>query len=149
MNKLDSSRSAIFSIKPKFISLIFSGLKTVELRRTKPLRIRKGTRIFFWETSPSKQLAGFAHVEAIISAPVEKLWTIVSEHAGVTREEFDAYFEGSDLGVAVFLSDATEFRKKPQLSVLRKHLGFMPPQSFRYVSASESRYIGRRASSAA
>lgn len=139
------NRTAIFSVKPKYAALIFSGSKTVELRRIMPRRIRQGSRILFWESAPGKRLAGYARVEAVVSSPIEELWRSVSNHAGISREEFDDYFEGKDSGVAVYLSDAVEFRKKPQLSALRSRLGFQPPQSFRYVSTSEWEYLRRRA----
>lgn len=145
MRKPKPNRTAIFSIKPKYAALIFSGCKTVELRRILPRRIKQGSRILFWESAPGKRLAGYARVEAVISSPVEELWRSVSNLAGVSREEFDDYFEGKDSGVAVYLTDAVEFRRKPQLSALRSRLGFQPPQSFRYISASEWEYFRRRA----
>ena len=132
---------AIFSIRPQYTKLIFAGLKTVELRRTFPRRIEKGSVVLIWESSPKKQLAGTVEVEGVISYPVEELWSEVADDAGISREEFDDYFDGAEFGVAVFFSRPKEFADKPTLSKLRRTHCFRPPQSFRYASESELEFL--------
>lgn len=144
MKKITKGSTAIFSVKPKYVSLIFTGVKTVELRKTNLRGISEGSRVFFWESSPVKQLAGMARVVSWVREPLEVLWNLISDMAGISREEFDEYFEGVESGVALFLEDAEEFHVKPKLSTLRRKLGFRPPQSFRYASHAELRYLARR-----
>jgi len=144
MENVARDRTAIFSVKPKYAALIFSGAKTVELRRTNPRSVTQGTRILFWESSPSKRFVGSARVVRVLKVPVEELWMSISGSAGVSREEFDKYFEGAENGIALFLSDAMEFVDKPHLSILRHKLGFRPPQSFRYASHAELQYLAHQ-----
>lgn len=143
MKGSNKSSTAIFSIKPKYAALIFAGVKTVELRKTNPRGVSKGSRVFFWESSPVKRLTGMARVEYWIREPLEVLWDLISEIAGISKEEFDEYFEGFESGVALYLKDAEEFDQKPKLSTLRRKLGFTPPQSYRYASHSELNYFSR------
>ena len=95
----------------------------------------------FWVSSPAKQLSGSARVENWIEVHPDKLWTIISDVAGVSREEFNKYYEGASSAVAFFLTDAQEFNYKPNLSTLRHNIGFHPPQSFRYASSNELEYF--------
>ena len=141
MKNLISINTAIFSIKPKFVSLIFAGEKTVELRRKLPRRIREGSKIFIWETSPKKRLSGCVRVQKLLEVPIDQLWELISDFAGINEDEFYNYFDGLSSGIAVFLSDAEEFQVKPELNYLRDKLGFNPPQSFRYVSPDELEYL--------
>ena len=135
---------AIFSIKPKYVSLIFSGVKKVELRKKIPRRVQEGSQILIWETSPSKQLSGSARIKKLIEVQVDQLWDIISGSAAISREEFYEYYDGVESGVALFLEDTEEFAIKPKLQSLRELLGFNPPQSFRYVSSSELEYLENR-----
>jgi len=141
MKNAKKSSTAIFSVKPKYASLIFAGEKKVELRKTNPRGISKGSRVFFWESSPSKQLAGTARVISWIREPLDVLWDLIWDLAGVSRDEFNEYFKDQESGVALFLEDVEEFAIKPKLSTLRRKMGFQPPQSFRYVSPSELKFL--------
>ncbi|MHA1942292.1 MAG: hypothetical protein ACW99F_15040 [Candidatus Hodarchaeales archaeon] len=141
MKSKEKENIAIFSVKPKYVALIFNGSKRVELRKTNPRSISNGSRVFFWETSPAKRLAGTALVDFWIREPLESLWGLISDIAGISKNEFDEYFKGLRSGVALYLKEAEEFEQKPELSILRKKLGFRPPQSFRYASQSELSYL--------
>jgi len=133
----NTKKHAIFSIKPKYVQLILSGEKTVELRRTLPRFIEKGSRVYIWESSPKRRFAGVVNVVAVESIPINRLWATVSHTAGISESEFEEYFAGAKEGVAVFLCQPEEFAAKPELSTLRENFQFRPPQSFRYVSESE------------
>ncbi len=134
--------TAIFSIKPKYVAKILDGSKDVELRRRAPRRIKEGDEILIWESSPRKRLAGIATVEYVDTLPLRQLWFFVCDSAGITREEFDAYFKGLDEGVAVYLTNVREFYPhKPDLEELRDELDFRPPQSFRYLTDNEREWL--------
>lgn len=143
MKKIAKPKTAIFSIKPHYASLIFSGLKTVELRRKAPRLLEQGSQILFWESSPAKHLSGSARVVKLAHLRINKLWGNISNLAGISRNEFDEYFEGAEMGVALFLENPIEFDKKPKLPLLRQQIGFEPPQSFRYASIAELEYFER------
>jgi hypothetical protein len=63
---------------------------------------------------------------------------MVQNKAGVTYEEFDAYYEGVSTGIGIFFSELWRFPEPIQLEDLQEQmLGFHPPQGFRYATASE------------
>lgn len=48
----------ILSIKPKWARLIYEGKKTIEWRKTLPKKIKKGDKVFLYETSPVFKITG-------------------------------------------------------------------------------------------
>lgn len=130
--------NAIFlSIRSQYANKIFEGTKTVELRRVRPKYITQGTLVIIYVPSPIKRLVGTFKVDRIIEKPLQELWNIVYDGAGVTREEFDAYFDGTSAGIGIFFSEICRIPKPIELRYLREMIGFQPPQGFRYVKTSE------------
>ena len=124
----------LISIKPKFAERIFAGTKKVELRRKCP-RLSGGDRVMVYISSPIKALAGQFTVERLLQASPDELWTTIKDTAGVTRDEFDKYYRGTDIGYAIFLSESTRLDKPIGLEALRKIWeGFHPPQSYLYLT---------------
>lgn len=128
----------VLSIKPEFVKQIISGKKTVELRKKAPRSGAYRARVFIWETSPSKQMAGIATIASITVLPIRELWKEVQDIAGVTQQQFDDYFKDHDLGFALYLEDIQEFTVKPKLELLRILLQFYPPQNFCYMSVKQT-----------
>ena len=130
--------NAIFmSIRPQYANKIFDGIKTVELRRVRPKYIARKALILVYVSSPVKSLVGAFKVDRIIKKPLSELWEIVRDRAGVTREEFDAYFDGTLTGVGIFFSETWRLPEPIALRDLEDMIGFQPPQGFRYATASE------------
>jgi predicted transcriptional regulator len=48
----------ILSIKPEWAKLIYEGKKTIEWRKTLPKKIKKGDKVFLYETSPVFKIIG-------------------------------------------------------------------------------------------
>jgi len=136
----------ILSIQPKFFDLILSGKKTVELRKQLPKKLQKGVLVLLYVSSPVKALAGAFVVEDFKKLPLDKLWSVVENRLGMPREEFNKYYEGGSEGVAIFFNQLWQLQKPFDLEELREDLDvFIPPQSFRYVTTSERRYLVRAA----
>jgi len=130
--------NAIFlSIRPQYVSKIFGGTKTVELRRVRPKYIAKGALVLIYVPSPVQSLVGAFKVDRAIEMPLKELWEAVHDRSGVTREEFDAYYEGTSTGVAIFFSEVWNLPEPIELRDLKESVGFQPPQGFRYVTPSE------------
>jgi predicted transcriptional regulator len=130
--------NAIFlSIRSQFVSKIFEGTKTVELRRIRPKHIAKGTLILIYVPSPIQSLVGAFKVDRVVELPPGELWKVVHDRAGVSRKEFDAYYEGTPTGVAIFFSDVWNLPEPIELQDLKENVGFQPPQGFRYATADE------------
>lgn len=64
----------------------------------------------------------------------EELWDVVGESAGVSREEFDAYYDGAKQGVGIFVKSVHPVDEPFGLADLRRHWPeFHPPQGYRYL----------------
>jgi predicted transcriptional regulator len=126
----------LVSIHPKYVELILSGQKTVELRRRCP-RLNSGHALIY-ATAPQMELIASFQVASVVRAPLESLWESVREVAGVTRSEFEAYFKGLELGVAIRIAGVAKLRAPIGLKEIRAVLGnFHPPQGFHYLSADQ------------
>jgi len=80
------------------------------------------------------QLVGEFRIESVKQVPLTLLWQLAREHAGVSRDEFDRYFDGMQSGVAIQIADVVEFQRPIALDELRAAWpGFQPPQGFRYI----------------
>jgi predicted transcriptional regulator len=126
----------LVSIRPKYVDLILSGQKTVELRRRGP-RLNSGSALIY-ATSPQMEIVATFQVASIVRAPLGLLWESVRDVAGVTLSEFEAYFAGLECGIAIRIADVTKLCAPITLSEIRAALGkFHPPQGFRYLSAEQ------------
>lgn len=126
----------LLSIKPKYVDLILSGEKRVELRRLRP-SIDSGQALIY-ASSPRMELVASFRIASVVRAPLRMLWQSFREVAGVTRREFDAYFVGQQTGVAICIAEVAEFHEPIPLTDIRAAWkGFHPPQVFRYVEQSD------------
>lgn len=113
--------------------MIFSGKKTVELRRVPP-KVTKGDLALVYVSSPAMELQGCFEVARVISASPTALWEKVGAKSGITRQAFMAYFEGKSIAHALVIKRAWKLPAPIRLSLLRdQNVGFHPPQNFRYI----------------
>ena len=97
-----------------------------------PKRISIDTFVLLYVSAPIKQISGGFWVDDIVHAPVDELWTEVSEKAGISKNDYDKYFDGSELGCGLFVKDVIN------LNITRENINsFTPPQSFCYLSIHE------------
>jgi len=129
------SRDVVFSIKPEYSRKIIGGSKTIELRRRFPKTVSEGTRALIYETSPTRALIGMAEISGVSRMSPDELWAAYSEEACIARTDFDNYFSGVEVGVAIRLCRARPLRRTIELPELRSRFSFEPPQSFLYASA--------------
>lgn len=132
------SNILLLSIRPEYVNKIFhEKTKKVELRRVRP-RLDKDDLVLVYASSPIKAVVGSFQVKKIIEEPLHKLWEKVSKQAGITPEVFDAYYQGIDRGVAIFLKETKLFPDPVELERLREEWdNFTPPQSYRYLNTSQ------------
>lgn len=128
------NRSILLSIKPEFVDLIFSGQKTVELRRVVPKNVSIETEIIIYASSPTQCIVGRATVKKVEAHPLEQLWTKIGHKSGITFDYFLEYFNGKDIGYGLVLKDIERFTNPYHLTSLREQLDFYPPQSYMYTS---------------
>ena len=95
---------AMISIKPRFASSILAGQKTVELRR-RFMNLPNGSKLWIYSTLPVGAMVAVATLHETIRDIPAELWMKYNDRIGIPRYEFDAYFEGCELGVALELCD--------------------------------------------
>jgi predicted transcriptional regulator len=132
-----TQKAMMISIRPIYAEKIFNGTKCVELRRVKP-NLNSGDVVVVYVTSPIKQVWGKFIVSRVIQKPTRQLWDLVQFSAGITKSEFDKYFQGISDGYGIFLQSASLNKSYISLDEIRKNwIGFHPPQSYRYLSTQE------------
>ena len=101
----------LLALRPRFAEAIYSGDKSVELRRVKPKRIRPGTLVAIYETSPVRSITGYFVVDKLFFGPIDHVKAISQGRAAVSINEFNEYFRDATNGLAIFLSQQTRLSK--------------------------------------
>ncbi len=135
---MKTKHAFLISIRPRFAEMIFSGVKTVELRRVCP-KITAGDLALVYVSSPAMELRGSFEVARIISASPAALWKKVGKKSGITKAEFFAYFRGKKKAHALVIRRAWKLASPVCLKTLRQRTGgFRPPQNFHYLNRNSS-----------
>ena len=125
----------LLSIRPRYVDKILDGTKRVELRKTRP-RIQSGDLVLIYATSPISALVGAFRASSVQVHSTEQLWAQVRQSAGITREEFETYYNGFQIGVGIFFDDVMPLECPVGLDHVRDVWpGFHPPQGYLYVKA--------------
>ena len=124
----------LLAIKPIFVARILGGAKRIELRRGR-LNARVGQVVLIYSSSPEMALVASAVVGSVEIGTPSALWKSTREAAGVTRSEYDAYFDGAEHGTAIWLENIKSLATRFALAELRRRWPwFYAPQSYRFVS---------------
>ena len=135
-------RTLLLSIRPHYAEMILSGSKRVELRKTRPLEAEAGSKALIYASSPAQAIVARFSVEKVVEKRPQELWPEVSEIAGVTKNEFDAYYGEANRAIGIFIHHLACLAAPFPLERLRTEMsGFTPPQSFRYMSQQQTRHI--------
>lgn len=132
----------LISIQPRFAALIFQGKKTVELRRIRP-KVNPGDIALVYVSSPDMALVGAFTIKEIVSGTPRQLWPSVKDSSGITKNEYDIYYHGTDTAIALHIeAGSVRVLKHPvELGQLRREWPrFQPPQSYRYLDSILSQY---------
>ena len=120
----------LISIKPRHVSNIFSGRKTIEFRK-RSLSLDKGAQLWIYSTMPDAKILGVVTVESVEKGSPNCIWEKYGSHSAICRTEFDRYFEGSDHAVAIKIKDPTLLAQTLGLKTLQKRISdFRPPRSW-------------------
>ncbi len=125
----------LLSLKPEFAARILSGEKRFEFRRTR-FRCRVVTAALMYSNSTQRRIVGAFEIGGIHEASPKRLWTRYRSVAGINECAFFEYFEGLDRGYAIEISRVLRF--VPAIDPKTAFPGFVPPQSFRYLSARQA-----------
>jgi predicted transcriptional regulator len=135
----------LISLKPRHADRIFGGAKTVELRKRR-LNVEPGSRVWIYATTPTAAIRGYARLDRIEVAPPLQLWKKLGCKTGVSREEFDAYFQGCKIAYGLVLADVMEMEAALPLARIRETIdNFHPPQFYCHLNgARRSMHLSRR-----
>jgi predicted transcriptional regulator len=124
-----SKRVTLMSIRPEFAERIFDGEKRVELRRQRP-RLEPGDVVLVYTTSPHQAVRGAFEVQRVVSKSVPSMWRTFGPQLGVSRGDYDRYFEGCEFAHGIEIGAVRTWRPF-SISTLRKLFNdFRPPQSY-------------------
>lgn len=135
-----TQRVLLISVRPRFAHAILTGAKTVELRR-RPVNAGPGTRIILYSSAPEMAVVGTAVLKGVEVSELDIAWRCHSGRLGLERHEFDAYLDGSRYAYLLHLTRVCRLDEPLHLHQLRQSGGFRPPQSFRYIAASDPRQL--------
>jgi len=140
-----ANNAILLSIRVRFAKLIFAGSKVVELRRLHP-KIAQGDLVFVYVPAPVKAVQGAFEVKQVVSGSLKSIWRRFGSKTGLTKKEFNAYFNGKRVACAIIIGRCWKLDKPARLEMLRKDTkGFRPPQSYHYKCADAfSRSVGFR-----
>ena len=121
----------LISVHPRHADSMMRGEKTVELRR-RPMKIADGCRVWIYCTLPRGAVEALGIVRTVVAATPSAIWRDFGQQSGITKAEFDAYFEGVDTAYAVVFSSVKPLSLTFALAEIRQHLtNFHPPQFFK------------------
>jgi predicted transcriptional regulator len=126
----------IVSIRPEHVRNIMAGRKTVELRRRFPKGLVMGGVMFIYASSPDQALVGAARIEQVWCMTPAGLWRSFKNKVCVTRDRFNAYFDGVEQGFGILINEVVRFEHPLPMSELKERFRFSPPQSYRYLRGS-------------
>ena len=132
-----AARPLIISLKPRYADLVFSGEKTVELRRRMPQEF-ENRQAFIYVSQKRMALYGGFRIGNILRAKPSEIWQQVSHMACLDKTSFDAYYADLEIAYALEITDVWEFEEPIDLKTLRRRFGsFVAPQSWRYANDDE------------
>lgn len=132
-------RAILLSIKPKYVEMIFSGTKRVELRRNWPIKEEIAVMVVY-SSAPVQKLVGVVFIGQIEECDFDRLWALADTNGGgVTYDELKLYAEGKKIMYGVMIDRV----KVAEVQVDPEYLfpNFTPPQSFMYLKPEEYRRV--------
>ena len=121
----------LISVHPRHVDSMVRGVKTVELRR-RPLKLIDGCRVWIYSTLPRGSVEALGIVHTVVAASPSAIWRDYGLQSGITKAEFNAYYEGADTAYVIVFSSIEKLDLTFALEEIRRHLSnFHPPQFFK------------------
>lgn len=121
----------LLSIKPEFANKIFDGSKRYEFRRSL-FKNEDVKKVIVYASAPISKVIGEFDIEDVIKKDLEALWMETKEFSGITKDFYQSYFEGKDVGFAIKVKKATRYKKD---YCIQEKYGKKAPQSFIYINS--------------
>ncbi len=117
--------SVVMSIKPQFADQILAGTKRVEFRK-QPIPSDVGL-VVIYSTLPVGRVVGEFTIKEQIRESPDALWDMFRDVAGIDEQNFFAYYQDREFGVAILIDRVEAYQ--PTLSLRDVGLS-SPPWSF-------------------
>jgi hypothetical protein len=95
MSATDTILGIIFPLSREHIERFFEGHKTVFVKfygsHSVPTRLRRGSKLFFYQSRGGKEIVGEAKIIEISSGTFDDVWKKFAERLFLTRNELEAY----------------------------------------------------------
>lgn len=132
---------ALLSIKPIYANAILDGIKKVEFR--KRAFKRQVSHVVIYATTPIQRIVGWFRTKSLEQMSPSALWKRFATVGGISKDDFNAYYRGSESGVAIHV-DCPRRLANP-ISIKRIKIT-VAPQSFTYLHRTIfDRLIGDKA----
>ena len=128
----------VISVKPEYAYKILSGEKKIELRKNTP-KVSKDDLVIIYATNPLKAIVGYCRVRGIIIDNPKNIWNSYKNEAGISKDGFSAYYRNSLYATGILFKDVNSLSNRFTLERVKSFLpNFKPPQSFSYISISDT-----------
>jgi len=133
-------KHAIISIHPEHVAAIISGSKKVEIRNRRVL-LQPKSHLWIYSTLPVGAIEIVTEVAGTYHSSPTRAWANFERSIGLTRSEYRAYVNGSDLVSVIRLRKVMRLSKPLLLTDLRRSdRRFHPPQFFKSLDEDEAIY---------
>lgn len=122
--------NVIMSIRPTFCKLIFDGQKVYEYRK-RVFRRLDVDKVYVYASKPISKIIGMCTIEHIINGTPSEVWHITNEHGGITKKQFNDYFNGCKVAHAIKIKDVVKLDTPIDPKDIIQ--GFRAPQNFMYL----------------
>ena len=125
--------SVLISVKPQYANCLVDGIKTIELRKSFPLDLGTGTKLYIYSSSPEQRVIGDCEIASVEKLTLDKLWARCIVEAMISWEEFQLYYAGKAEGVAITVQKPRRYLFPLKLPEFTNKTIIRPPQSFQYI----------------
>lgn len=131
---------AIISIKPKHVTNILLGKKTVELR-VRNVNLPTGSKLWIYSTLPVGEIKASAEIDFIESLPPKEIWKKYGQRICISKKEFDEYTTAREHVTAIGLKNIESLNQDLCLETMRSYeKNFQPPQFFSRLNPERALY---------
>ncbi|KAF1293520.1 ASCH domain-containing protein [Candidatus Enterococcus leclercqii] len=121
----------LLSIKPEFVEEIVEGRKKFEYRKS-IFKRNDISSVIIYATKPYGKVVGEFEIEKIIQDRPSTIWKQTSEFSGISKDFFNEYFSGRDIGFAIGIKKFIAYDTPMDLNQIDSSIK-AAPQSFCYI----------------
>jgi len=123
----------VISIKPEYMNLILAGVKSIELRKCRPIIPKDDILVALYSTAPVKAVVGFCLLDELIEDNPTSLWSRFSDCVGIDKDTFFEYYSNHGKAFGLRLENVYVLKESLGLEEIKAQLpGFTPPQTYKY-----------------